>query len=193
MCWQSNLWKWRGQVTCFDDSNEETFGGNVVLQTEVHLPELESFQLFLVRQTLFGVFRRLFDHGIRVEIRLEVFQTDVALALQASLLWLGLHLHRRQDGRSTIRRYWPSGIGSPLETEQVVSSIPGSVRYISHVHRAYDYLGPFGVLWLDTKIVLKKFHHRINRNETPGAMVVSGETCMSGEVHWWEASHRHTL
>ena len=29
----------------------------------------------------------------------------------------------------------------------------------SHVHRAYDYLGPFGVLWvhwLDTKICLKK-------------------------------------
>ena len=34
----------------------------------------------------------------------------------------------------------------PLGTEQVVSSIPGSVGYISHVHWAYDYLGPFGVL-----------------------------------------------
>ena len=33
-----------------------------------------------------------------------------------------------------------------LQTEQVVSSIPGRVGYISHVHRAYDYLGPFGVL-----------------------------------------------
>ena len=33
-------------------------------------------------------------------------------------------------------------------TEQVVSSIPGSVGYISHVHGAYDYLGPFGVLWV---------------------------------------------
>ena len=65
--------------------------------------------------------------------------------------------------------------------EQVVSSIPGSVEYISHVHWAvslnqriiwhvkklycivlywaYDYLGPFGdlwVIWLDTKIVFKK-------------------------------------
>ena len=32
--------------------------------------------------------------------------------------------------------------------EQVVSSIPGSVGYISHVQRAYNYLGPFGVLWV---------------------------------------------
>ena len=36
--------------------------------------------------------------------------------------------------------------------KQVASSIPGSVGYISyplaHVHRAYDYLGPFGVLWV---------------------------------------------
>ena len=36
----------------------------------------------------------------------------------------------------------------PLGTEQVVSSIPGSVGYISHVHWAYDYLGPFAVLWV---------------------------------------------
>ena len=28
---------------------------------------------------------------------------------------------------------------------QVVSSSPSSVEYISHVHRAYDYSGPFGV------------------------------------------------
>ena len=37
-------------------------------------------------------------------------------------------------------------------------SIPGSVGYISHLHRAYDYLGPSGFsgyIWLDTKIVLK--------------------------------------
>ena len=31
-----------------------------------------------------------------------------------------------------------------LGTEQVASSSPSSVRYISHVHRAYDYFGPFG-------------------------------------------------
>ena len=45
--------------------------------------------------------------------------------------------------------------------EQVVSSIPGSVGYISHVHRAYDYLGPFGVPWvhmaLHKNCVKKKF------------------------------------
>ena len=29
-----------------------------------------------------------------------------------------------------------------------MSSIPGSVGYISHVHWAYDYLGPFEVLWV---------------------------------------------
>ena len=34
------------------------------------------------------------------------------------------------------------------ETEQVASSSLGSVGYISHVHRAYDHSGPFGVLWL---------------------------------------------
>ena len=39
-------------------------------------------------------------------------------------------------------------VGFPLGTEQVVSSIPGSVEYIFHVHWAYDYLGPFGVLWV---------------------------------------------
>ena len=41
-----------------------------------------------------------------------------------------------------------------------LSSIPGSVRYISHVHKAYDYppvpSGFYGYIWLDTKIVLKK-------------------------------------
>ena len=39
-----------------------------------------------------------------------------------------------------------------------MSSIPGSVGYISHVHRAYDYLvlRGSGYIWLDTKIVLKK-------------------------------------
>ena len=36
----------------------------------------------------------------------------------------------------------------PLGTEQVVSSIPSNVGYISHVNWAYDYLGPFGVLWV---------------------------------------------
>ena len=34
---------------------------------------------------------------------------------------------------------------SELETVQVASSSPGNVWYISHVHRAYDYSGPFGV------------------------------------------------
>ena len=43
-----------------------------------------------------------------------------------------------------------------------MTSIPGSVGYISHVHEAYDYLGPFGVLWvhmaagLTQKLCLKK-------------------------------------
>ena len=39
-----------------------------------------------------------------------------------------------------------------------MSSIPGSVGYVSHVHTVYDYLGPLGFsgyIWLDTKIVLK--------------------------------------
>ena len=52
--------------------------------------------------------------------------------------------------RTNFPSLWPSGIGPSalLGTEQVVSSIPGSVGYISHVHWAYDYLGPFGVLWV---------------------------------------------
>ena len=40
-----------------------------------------------------------------------------------------------------------------------MSSIPGSVGYISHVHRAYDYLGPSGSLGtygLTQKLCLKK-------------------------------------
>ena len=40
-----------------------------------------------------------------------------------------------------------------------MGSIPGSVGYISHVHRAYDYppisSGFSGYIWHDTKIVLK--------------------------------------
>ena len=45
----------------------------------------------------------------------------------------------------------PSGIGAHLRRDRVGCSIPGSVwniSYILHVHRAYDYLGPFGVLWV---------------------------------------------
>ena len=55
----------------------------------------------------------------------------------------------------TVFSGWPSEVrhcglvGSlPFGTEQAVSSIPGSVGYISHVHWVYDYLGPFGVLWV---------------------------------------------
>ena len=53
---------------------------------------------------------------------------------------------------------WPSG------TEQVVSSIPGSVGYISHVHWAYDYSGPFGVYWVHMAwhtncVYLRVFHN----------------------------------
>ena len=32
--------------------------------------------------------------------------------------------------------------------KQVVCSSLGGVGYISHVHRAYNYSGPFGVLWI---------------------------------------------
>ena len=39
-------------------------------------------------------------------------------------------------------------VSAPAWDGQVVSSTPGSVGYISHVHWAYDYLGPFGVLWV---------------------------------------------
>ena len=48
----------------------------------------------------------------------------------------------------------------PLGTEQVVSSIPGNVGYISHVHCAYDYLGSLrgslGTYGLTQKLCLKK-------------------------------------
>ena len=48
-------------------------------------------------------------------------------------------------------------------TEQVASSIPDRVRYISHIHTTYDYLRPFRVLWahmhgLIQKLCLKKRH-----------------------------------
>ena len=42
---------------------------------------------------------------------------------------------------------WPSGIGSHLIRNRLWVLIPGSVGYISHVH-SYNYLGPFGVLWV---------------------------------------------
>ena len=57
---------------------------------------------------------------------------------------------------------WSSGIGAHLGRNRLwVRFLAMSDVYIiiSHVHRAYDYLGPFGVLWvhiwLDSKIVLK--------------------------------------
>ena len=46
-----------------------------------------------------------------------------------SLLWLSL---------------WPSDIGAHLEWNRLRVRFTGSVGYISHVHRAYDYSGPFG-------------------------------------------------
>ena len=55
------------------------------------------------------------------------------------------------------------------ETEQVVGSIPGSVGYISNVHRAYDNLGPFGgslgTYGLTQKLCFKKLLclRKINR------------------------------
>ena len=42
---------------------------------------------------------------------------------------------------------WPMVYRLPLGMEQVLSSIPGSVGCISHVHWAYDYLGP-GYIWV---------------------------------------------
>ena len=35
-----------------------------------------------------------------------------------------------------------------LKTEQAASLSPGCVGYIYYVHRAYDYSGPCGVLWV---------------------------------------------
>ena len=43
---------------------------------------------------------------------------------------------------------WPIVVSAPAWAGQVVSSIPGSDGYISHIHWAYDYLDPFGVLWV---------------------------------------------
>ena len=67
----------------------------------------------------------------------------------------------------------------PLGTEQVVSLIPGSFGYISHVPGAYDYLDPFGFsgyIWLDTKIVLKNKWCTLagfGYNPHPGRLVLS--------------------
>ena len=55
---------------------------------------------------------------------------------------------------------------SYIGTEQISSSIPGSVRYISHAHRVYDYSSPsrfYRFIWLDTKIVLKKIGKQMSR------------------------------
>ena len=42
-------------------------------------------------------------------------------------------------------------------------AVSDTIIFISHVHRAYDYLGPLGVLWVhmawQQKIVLKKNLH----------------------------------
>ena len=51
------------------------------------------------------------------------------------------------EGRGRVwASLWPSGIDSRLGRNRLW--VPGSVGYISHVHWAYDYLGPFGILWV---------------------------------------------
>ena len=60
---------------------------------------------------------------------------------------------------------WPSGIGEPLGEEQVVSSIPGSVGYISYpmfIDPTITWVpsGFPGYIWLDTKVVLTRLHTR---------------------------------
>ena len=53
-----------------------------------------------------------------------------------------------------------------VESEQVVSSIPGSVGYISHVHRTYKItrvpLRFSWYIWIDTKLCLKNRENREN-------------------------------
>ena len=70
------------------------------------------------------------------------------------------HLHKTQERlkesanpRHVIQNKMILSISIPFrfsrfyhQTPKVVSSIPGSVGYISHVHWAYDYLGTFGSL-----------------------------------------------
>ena len=62
---------------------------------------------------------------------------------------------------------WPSEIGVLLERNRLRVGSPGSVGYISHVHRSYDYTqvpsGFSGYIWLDTKIVLKKIYYLNHR------------------------------
>ena len=43
---------------------------------------------------------------------------------------------------------WPRGIGAHLGRNRLRVPSPSSVGYISHVHRAYDYSGLLGVLWV---------------------------------------------
>ena len=48
-----------------------------------------------------------------------------------------------------------------LETEQVVSSSPGCVGYISHVHRSYAYSSAFGVHWVHMAWYKKKLFSKV--------------------------------
>ena len=57
--------------------------------------------------------------------------------------------HHMHTALIIIPRVIPGSVhNSHYQSRKVVSSIPGSVGYISHVHWAYDYLGPFGFLWV---------------------------------------------
>ena len=69
----------------------------------------------------------------------------------------------------------------PIGTEQVVSSIPGSVGYISHVHWAYDYIGLFWVLW-----VHMAWHKNCVKNADPSGFPTNRvlQTIYYSSVSW---------
>ena len=82
---------------------------------------------------------------IDIDLLLQRLESDFGIVGMASA-WLRSYLIGRAcyvaigDCKSDVwtcncPSLWPSGIDRlPLGTEQVVSSIPGSVGYISHVH-----------------------------------------------------------
>ena len=71
-----------------------------------------------------------------------------------------------------------------LVIEQVASSNPGSVNYvISHVHRVYDYSGPFGVLLLHMawyKNCLKKYIYIYKYKDVPGEPAAASKSSKLG-------------
>ena len=104
--------------------------------------------VYVYRGSFWDIFWKAFETFFEKRLIIIIIITSSSGKTHA---WTTLHQYLCRD---QCHQYWKIAA-----FEETNDKSPGRVGYISHVHWAYEYLGPFGVLWiyiwLDTKIVLK--------------------------------------